>query len=181
MTDRDAPEAEPDAPRVRAASESAWRGRIEAGFEAWGRIVVRNRWVALAVSVLATGWLMSHLPQLEIDNSTESFLTTDAPNVVLYNDFRDQFGRDDKIVIAVGGGDVFSLPFLERLRDLHEALETDVPHVTEVESLVNARFTRGEAGELVVGELLEDWPEDAADLALYRLVQARRFVHDKDL
>ena len=106
MTDRDAPEAEPDAPRVRAASESAWRGRIEAGFEAWGRIVVRNRWVALAVSVLATGWLMSHLPQLEIDNSTESFLTTDAPNVVLYNDFRDQFGRDDKIVIAVGGGDV---------------------------------------------------------------------------
>ena len=112
MTDRDAPEAEPDAPRVRAASESAWRGRIEAGFEAWGRIVVRNRWVALAVSVLATGWLMSHLPQLEIDNSTESFLTTDAPNVVLYNDFRDQFGRDDKIVIAVGGGDVFSLSLI---------------------------------------------------------------------
>ena len=167
MTDPDVPESEADAPRVRAPSESAWRARIEAGFEAWGRIVVRNRWVALAVSVLATGWLMSHLPQLEIDNSTESFLTTDAPNVVLYNDFRDQFGRDDKIVIAVGGGDVFSLAFLERLRDLHEALETDVPHVTEVESLVNARFTRGESGELVVGELLEDWPEDAADLALF--------------
>ncbi len=152
---------------VTDGSASTWRASVEAGFERWGRFVVRHRIAAVLISFLATGWLISHLPQLEIDNSTESFLTTDAPNVLLYNAFRDQFGRDDKIVIAVDGGDLFSLPFLERLRDLHEALERDVPHVTEVESLVNARFTRGEAGELVVGELLEDWPETAEDLAIF--------------
>ncbi|MEM9173817.1 MAG: MMPL family transporter [Myxococcota bacterium] len=154
-----------DAPGAR--SESTWRAAVEAGFARWGRIVVRHRWLALVLSVAMTGWLVSHLPQLEIDNSTESFLTTDAPNVVLYNAFREQFGRDDKIVVAVEGGDLFSLPFLERLRDLHEALENDVPYVTEVESLVNARFTRGEAGELVVGELLEEWPETAEALAVF--------------
>ena len=158
MRDEEAPD--PDA-------QATWRSAVEAGFAAWGRIVVRHRWLALVVSLGVTGWLVSHLPQLEVDNSTESFLTTDAPNVLLYNAFRDQFGRDDKIVIAVDGGDLFSLSFLERLRELHEALETEVPFVTEVESLVNARFTRGEGGELVVGELLEDWPDTAQDLAIF--------------
>lgn len=161
MSDRDTPAAPDPAP------ESGWRVRVEAGFERWGRIVVAHCWLALLASLAVTGWLMSQLPLLEIDNSTESFLTTDAPNVLLYNAFRDQFGRDDRIVIAVGGGDIFSLDFLERLRALHEALEAEVPHVTEVESLVNARFTRGEGGELVVGELLEDWPEDEAARARF--------------
>lgn len=147
--------------------ESTWRASVEAGFSRWGRFVVRHRVGAVLLSLVATGWLVSHLPELEIDNSTESFLRTDAPNVLLYNAFRDQFGRDDKVVIAIEGGDLFELGFLERLRDLHEALENDVPYVTEVESLVNARFTRGEAGELVVGELLEDWPETQEDLAIF--------------
>lgn len=148
-------------------SATGWRSTIERGFETWGRFVLRHRMLALVASLAATGWLLSYLPQVEIDNSTESFLTTDDPAVVRYNAFRDQFGRDDRIVVIVSGGDLFSLPFLERLRALHDAIETEVPYVSEVESLINARFTRGEAGGLVVGELLEDWPEDAADLARF--------------
>ena len=148
-------------------SGSGWRTTIEDGFERWGRIVVRSRWIALVLSLVVTCWLFSYLPSLTVDNSTESFLTTDDPAIVRYNEFREQFGRDDKIIIAVGGGDIFSLEFLERLRDFHTAIETEVPYITEVESLVNARFTRGEEGGLVVGELLENWPETSEDLALF--------------
>jgi hypothetical protein len=54
---------------------------------------------------------------------------------------------------------------LERLRALHRDLEAEVPHLFEVTSLLNARETRGEADELIVGELLEDWPETDAALA----------------
>jgi len=147
--------------------ESGWRVRVEDGFERWGHFVVRHRWVALAVSLLLTAFLVSFLPKLEIDNSTESFFTTDDPAVVAYNAFRDQFGRDDKIIIAVAGGDLFDRAFLDRLRSLHEAIEHEIPYVTEVESLINARYTRGEAGELVVGELLEEWPEGPEALALF--------------
>ena len=150
-----------------SGSASGWRTTVEDGFERWGRIVVRSPWIALILSLIVTGWLFSYLPNLTVDNSTESFLTTDDPAIVRYNEFREQFGRDDKIIIAVGGGDIFSLGFLERLRDFHTAIETEVPYITEVESLVNARFTRGEEGGLVVGELLEDWPETPEDLALF--------------
>ena len=150
-----------------SGTSPGWRKSIEDGFERWGRAVVRGRWIALFFSVAVTGWLFSYLPELTVDNSTESFLTTDDPAIIRYNEFREQFGRDDKIIVAVSGGDIFSLDFLERLRDFHAAIEAEVPYVTEVESLVNARFTRGEAGSLVVGELLEDWPDTPEDLALF--------------
>jgi predicted RND superfamily exporter protein len=149
------------------ATGKGWRRRIEASFEQWGYFIVRHRWPALFVSLAVTGWLISFLPGLTVDNSTESFLLKSDPAAVEYNDFRDQFGRDDRIVVAVEAPDLFDPLFLERLRSLHETIESEVPFVEEVESLVNARFSRGEGGELVVGELLEEWPESEADLALF--------------
>jgi predicted RND superfamily exporter protein len=144
-----------------------WRAAIEKACERWGRFVVRQRWAALLATIAVTGGLLAQLPRLVVDNSTESFLKSDDPAVVRYNRFREQFGRDDKILIAITEGDLFSRPFLERLRALHEAIESEVALVTEVESLVNARFTRGEGGDLVVGELLEEWPGTSAELALF--------------
>ena len=149
-------------------SNSACRKRIELGFESWGHFIYRNRWTALLLSLALSGWLFSFLPGLTVDNSTESFLLPDDPAVMVYNDFRDQFGRDDGIVLAVETTDVFRLEFLERLRDLHETIESDVPNIAEVESLLNARTTRGLQNELIVGELLEEWPESDADLAELR-------------
>ncbi len=109
--------------KKQAVQGSTWRAAIEQRFEAWGRGVVRQRWLALILSVAATGFLLSYLPQLEIDNSTEAMLMADDPAVIQYNAFRAQFGRDDKIIVAVDGGDIFSLAFLEQLRVLHEAFE----------------------------------------------------------
>ena len=141
-----------------------WRNRIEEGFERWGYFICRNRWSALATSVLVTGWLLSFLPGLTIDNSTDSFLLPDDPAVIDYNEFRDQFGRDDQVLLAVEAPELFSFEFLERLRELHEVIEAEVPYVEEVDSLVNARVVRGEERQLVVEELLERWPQTTGDL-----------------
>jgi len=149
-------------------ADRSWRNRIEHGFERWGYFIYRNRWSALATSLLATGWLISFLPGLTIDNSTDSFLLPDDPAVIVYNEFRDQFGRDDRILLAIETPALFSLEFLERLRELHEAIEADVPYVAEVDSLLNARVTRGEEHQLVVEELLEQWPETPEDLERIR-------------
>ena len=43
-----------------------------------------------------------------------------------------------------------------------------MPYLEDVTSLVNARETRGEGDELIVGELLEDWPENDAERAAAR-------------
>jgi len=78
---------------------------------------------------------------------------------------REQFGQDERILVAVRPQRVFDLAFLNRLRALHRDLENEVPYVLEVTSLVNARNTRGEGDRLIVEDLMEDWPESAADVA----------------
>jgi predicted RND superfamily exporter protein len=157
-----------EAPSGQASRPSGWRERVEVWFEGWGRFVCRQRWWVVGLSIVATVFCASFLPQITMDNSTESFLLPSDPAVVTYNAFRDEFARDDRLIIAIEGGEIFEARFLERLRALHRAIEEEVPYLDEVDSLLNARVTRGEGDVLVVGDLLEDWPETAADIARVR-------------
>ena len=140
------------------------RDRIEAGFERWGRFIIRHRWATIVLSVALSSVFISQLPKLEVETSTEGFLHADDPILLVYNDFRDQFQRDDRALIAIKTDNVFDLAFLAKLRDFHEALESEVPQLYEVDSLINARNTRGEKDELIVEDLLEDWPQEQAAL-----------------
>jgi predicted RND superfamily exporter protein len=144
------------------------RARIEAAFASWGRLVVRRRWLAiLAILALSIGFVSS-LPRLEVDNSFESFLLEDDPARRGYDRFREQFGRDDRLLLIIHPPEIFDLSFLEKLRAFHRDLETEVPYLEEITSLVNARATRGEADELIVEELVERWPTNGADLEALR-------------
>ena len=141
------------------------RERIEHALECWGKFAYRRAGWVLAVSILVVAALATQLPKIAFDTSTEGFFTKDDPIRIAYDAFRERFGSDTLTLIAVRPPDVFDLGFLEKLRAFHEALEDEVPLVVEVTSLINARETRGEADELIVGELLEDWPTSEADLA----------------
>ncbi len=106
------------------------------------------------------GGIASQMPRLTTDTSNESFLRIDDPILLAYNDFREQFGRDELIIIAIQPPNVFNLKFLKRLKALHEEIEAKVPHVNKITSLVNARNTRGDRDRLIVEDLLEKWPQD---------------------
>jgi len=144
------------------------RARIEAAFSHWARFVIRRRWAAIvAVSALTLG-LAAQVPRLEFDNSNEAFLHEDDPERIRYDQFRERFDPDDRVVMVLHPPEIFDLDFLERLRVLQEDVEATVPYTEEVTSLINARNTWGRGDELVVEDLLEDWPENEADLAALR-------------
>jgi hypothetical protein len=119
----------------------------------------------LAVTLAVTAYLVSWAPALEVDNSTESFLRPNDPARVHYDAMREQFGQDEQVIVVVHTPAVFDLAFLNRLREFHAALEADVPYLLEMTSLWNARNTRGDRDRLVVEDLMEDWPQSAADVA----------------
>ncbi len=144
------------------------RGWISERFEQWGRFVVRHPWPVIVLMLVAALGVGAALPGMQVDNSVEAFLHEDDPNLLHYNDFRDRFGRDDVTVITIRPHDIFDIAFLEKLRAMHEDLENEVPYLDELTSLVNARATYGEGDELVVDELLAEWPRDQADLAALR-------------
>ena len=145
-----------------------FRRRLERGIESLaGRICRRPLAVIFAV-LLATVAAGTGLGRIEVDTSTESFLHAEDPVLARYEAFRDRFGRDDLLLVAVEPEELFSAPALDRLAALHADLRAEVPHVAEITSLVNARDTRGEGDRLVVGDLLATWPESDAERAALR-------------
>jgi predicted RND superfamily exporter protein len=100
-----------------------------------------------------------------MDTSTEGFLHESDPMRLAYDEFRDQFGRDEKLLVAVKTKDVFDLNFLKKLEKLHKRLENELPYIEEVNSLINARNTYGDKDSLIVEDLFEELPKTQADLA----------------
>lgn len=103
--------------------------------------------------------LLSQLPKITVNTSLEGLLHDEDPVLKEYNAFRDQFGREELIVIAIKTKNVFDSRFLGKLRDLHRELDQNVPMIEKIDSLITARNTYGTGDELRVDELLEDWPE----------------------
>jgi hypothetical protein len=141
------------------------RKQIELWFESFARIIYRNPKKTLLISFLFIAAIVSQIPKLTLDISTEGFLHKKDPILIDYDAFRDQFGRDELILVAIQTPEVFEKGFLNRLKTLNDDLAENVPYIEDITSLINARNTRGEADELIVEDLLEKWPETPADIA----------------
>ena len=134
------------------------RLRIERLLEALGHLAYRHAWPILIATLVLIGAGATQIGKIDIQTSIDDFLNPDDSTKIAYDAFLEQFGRDDIVMIVIEAEDLFSLPTLERLRALHEAIEDDVPWVREVQSLINLRETRGEDDLLVVGDFMEAWP-----------------------
>jgi len=136
--------------------KSDWRLKVEKKFEDFTYFIIQHRFIALFLTFALVFGLASNLPKITFDTSTEGFLYKDDPQILMYNDFRNQFGRDEKIIVAIKTKDVFDKAFLQKLFKLHAEIEENVPHIKAVDSLKNARKTVGNHSELIVEDLFLD-------------------------
>ena len=150
--------------------------RLETWFAKFGGLIADNPIKMILFALLVIAFPLSQVPKITMDTSTEGFMHKSDPMLVNYNKFKDQFGRDERIMIAVKSEDVFTLRFLEKLEKLHKELEDNLPYLDEVTSLVNVRNTRGEGDVLHVEDLLEQFPtNDAEVLKIKEIVMASEF------
>lgn len=111
---------------------------------------------------------------LSVDTSVEAFSNPQDPTQRSLERYRDQFGRDDHFIVLVEG-EVFSVPFLERLQALHKELEglnievkslgerkmdrlkrrLTPEELSSITSQRGAQATQGRAPPTATGELLE--------------------------
>jgi len=141
-----------------------WRLKIEKKFENLADFIFENSKKTLVVVLLIAVALGSNLPNLKMDVSTEGFLHETDELRLKYNEFRDQFGRDEKILIAIQTQDIFNPDFLKKLSALHQELENNLPYIEEVNSLINTRNTHGTTDSLQVEDLFEDYKIDESTL-----------------
>jgi len=141
-----------------------WRASTEKKLEVFSDCIFENCKKTLLVTMLGVVALGSQLPSLTMDTSTEGFLHKADQMRVDYDAFRDQFGRDEKIILAVKTSNIFNIDFLAKLDTLHRELEQQLPHIQDVNSLINARNTYGNDGSLVVEPMIEVLPSNQQEL-----------------
>ncbi|MBC8493529.1 MAG: MMPL family transporter [Candidatus Thioglobus sp.] len=141
-----------------------WRHRAERKFEHFSDVIFDHSKKTISVILLVVFAFATQLPSLTMDTSTEGFLHKTDPMRVAYDEFRDQFGRDEKLLVAIKTTDVFDLNFLKKLEKLHKKLEAELPYITDVNSLINARNTYGNQESLIVEDLFEELPINQADI-----------------
>jgi hypothetical protein len=67
-------------------------------------------------------------------------------------------------MVVVKTKNIFDMSSLDKLKKLHVELQNKIPHLNDITSLINARNTRGDGDRLIVEDLLENWPQNEAEL-----------------
>ena len=86
-----------------------FREKTEIFFEHAIGLIIRFRFAVLLFSMVLAAALASNIRNLQFDTSNEGFLHTDDPILTIYNDFREQFGRDDMLLLTIHSENIFSL------------------------------------------------------------------------
>lgn len=146
--------------------KSKWKHAIESGFEKLGLILGRHPMYWLVGCLVIIFGLASQLGQLKQDTSFEGFLPEESSVIQAYLDFKEKFGRDETFVITIETEEPYTQEFATHLRDFHQQLLDEVPHISAVDSLVNARHTYGADDTLYVDELMPEYlPDSEAEVA----------------
>ncbi|MDF1874487.1 MMPL family transporter [Sulfurimonas sp. SAG-AH-194-I05] len=141
-----------------------WRNKSESFLENMGKFITNNPFKVIIIMLLLNISMISNLPKITIDTSTEGFLHKQDPALIRYEKFKEQFGQDEKIMVVIHTKDVFDLVFLQKLQKLHNELKNNVPHLEDINSLLNARNTRGDDDSLIVEDLFENFPKSQEDI-----------------
>ncbi len=138
--------------------------RLESFMGRVGGFIHDNPIKVIVMVMLLLAFPISHIPLIKMDTSTEGFMHDEDPVLLKYNAFREQFGRDERIAVAIKSDKIFTVDFLNTLKDLHEEIASKVPYVEDVTSLYNVRNTRGDGDLLITDDLLEPMPKTSEDV-----------------
>ena len=148
----------------------SWKTSSENRLKLMGVSITQNPKKIILFMLLLSILMISNIRNITIDTSTEGFLHANDPTLIRYEQFKEQFGQDEKIMVVVEAKDVFSMNTLKKLKKLHTTLENNVPHLNDITSLINARNTRGEADQLIVEDLFENFPHNERELAKLKTI-----------
>jgi hypothetical protein len=120
----------------------------------------------LALVAAVTILLAAMVPRVRLDSSMETIFHAQDPEVAVYERFKETFGEDEIMVVAlrVREGDVFTRPSLERIRRVTDAIaalgaEWGVDRVFSLTSVDDTRAIEGGFEVLrLVGRTIPDDP-----------------------
>ncbi len=113
----------------------------------------------LTIVTIALGYFYTRLP---IETSAESFIIENDPDRVFYQEFKDQFGNDQFLVVGYESNEIFRRSFLEKISRLTGDLE-NIQGVKEVVSLTSVEDILGTETDFIVQPLVPSGTEGNVD------------------
>lgn len=93
-------------------------------FRAWATFLLKHRWFFLFLSSALTIFFGKYLVTgLEVNTDLERYLDSESEVIQVLDELRDTFGSDRPFLFNIRG-DVFSIDYLNRLKALHQELES---------------------------------------------------------
>ena len=125
-------------------------------FKNQGKNIVKFRWLIIIGVLLATLISMIGVNQIQTDDSFDAWLLEGDPLLVSKEKFKQIFGNSEYIVILAEQENIFSKETLEKIRELSNELENNVPLVDKVTSITNLDFIKGNEAGICIDELIPD-------------------------
>ncbi|MBS1213531.1 MAG: uncharacterized protein H6R26_2148 [Proteobacteria bacterium] len=118
--------------------------------------LLRWRYFVIAAVLVLVGWAAAGIGALHFKNDYRMFFSADNPQLTAFEKLQNTYTRNDNILIVLApkGGDVFTTEHLTLVEEV-TALAWKIPYSIRVDSLTNFQYSRGEADELVVEDLVK--------------------------
>lgn len=118
--------------------------------------------IFIIISVIAPAlFALAFIPKIKFDNSVEAFFDKKSESYVNFQKWKEQFGDDQVIILALSFSDVFTRKNLELVSNLTERFEA-LEYVREVESLATVNDIIGSESDFIVEKFIEEVPSDPA-------------------
>ncbi|MBU3949343.1 MAG: MMPL family transporter [Proteobacteria bacterium] len=155
--------------------------KIGMGFGRLGEWIFDHRWTVVIFYVFLIAISLYFAGKLHKDNSFDSYFDKNDPTFTYYKNYQKDFGSDELSYILYNAPDKpygpFDIDVMKKIAHLTEALENEVPFVSEVTSLANVEFIEAKGDTIEIHELLLDFPKTQAELLKTRDIVMKKPIY----
>ena len=143
---------------------------------AYGRWLIRNRWLVLLLSVVVFLVAASGVRYLAMNPDARVFFSEDNPHLLALEQLENTYVKTENLlfILVPRDGEVFTRDTLDAVEWLTEE-SWQTPYSTRVDSISNYQNTRAEGDDLVVHDLIQD----AAQYSEEEIASAREIALDR--
>ena len=143
---------------------------------AYGRWLIRNRWLVLLLSVVVALVAASGVRYLTMNPDARVFFSEDNPHLLALEQLENTYVKTENLlfILVPRDGEVFTRDTLDAVEWLTEE-SWQTPYSTRVDSISNYQNTRAEGDDLVVHDLIQD----AAQYSEEEIASAREIALDR--
>ena len=143
---------------------------------AYGRWLIRNRWLVLLLSVVVFLVAASGVRYLAMNPDARVFFSEDNPHLLALEQLENTYVKTENLlfILVPRDGEVFTRDTLDAVEWLTEE-SWQTPYSTRVDSISNYQNTRAEGDDVVVHDLIQD----AAQYSEEEIASAREIALDR--